>query len=197
MWAGAEHCARTPAEKYLAERGVQHVTGSAVLRFRADTPHPEGGRRMALLGLVQDEAGAPLGLHRTYITPQGRKATCVSARASLGPIKGGAIRLDLVAPELVIGEGAETAASAGLLLGLPAWSAISAGNLGKHLVLPPEVRAVVIAADADEPGERAAREAEARWLAEGRRVRIARPRTHGQDFNDALLVRRAAEVANA
>jgi putative DNA primase/helicase len=48
---------------------------------------------------------------------------------------------------LVIGEGIETAASAGLLMGTPAWAAISAGNMAKGLVLPPEVRRVVIAAD--------------------------------------------------
>jgi putative DNA primase/helicase len=45
------------------------------------------------------------------------------------------------------------------------------------LILPAEVRDVLIAADHDASGagERAARIAAARWLAEGRRVRIAIP----------------------
>ena len=93
----------------------------------------------------------------------------------------------------MIGEGIETSASAGRMLGLPAWSALSAGNLGNGLVLPPEVRSVVIAADPDESGQKAAREAWRRWTAEGRRVRIAMPNAAG-DFNDVL---RAQGVAHA
>ena len=59
--------------------------------------------------------------------------------------------------------------------------------------LPPDLRAVVIAADADDAGERAAREAALRWSREGRRVRIARPNHAGWDFND-LLCERATEA---
>ena len=96
-------------------------------------------------------------------------------------------------------EGLETAASAGLLLGLPAWAAIACGNLGASLVLPRIVRAVVIAADNDGPGQRAAALAARRWMAEGRAVRIATPDGPGQDFNDVLLarLRDAAEAAHA
>jgi putative DNA primase/helicase len=86
---------------------------------------------------------------------------------------------------LVIGEGIESSAAAGLLIGLPAWAAISAGNLGSGLVLPAEVRAVVIAADPDPPGEAAAQAAAKRWTSEGRQVRIARPNGTG-DFADLL-----------
>jgi len=67
------------------------------------------------------------------------------------------------------------------------------------MVLPPMVRAVVIAADSDGPGRRAAHRAARRWLAEGRAVRIALPDLPGQDFNDVLLARLhgAAEAAHA
>jgi phage/plasmid primase-like uncharacterized protein len=98
----------------------------------------------------------------------------------LAPVWGSAVRLDPIADEITIGEGIETTASAGRLLNLPAWAAVSAGNMARGLVLPPEVRRVVIAADGDEPGERAAREAALRWHREGRTVRI------GCDFNDVL-----------
>jgi putative DNA primase/helicase len=106
----------------------------------------------------------------------------------------GAIRLDTIAEELVIGEGIETSASAGRLLGLPAWAAISAGNLAAGLLLPAEVRRVVIAADADPSGERAARQAALRWQREGRSVRIARPDKSGRDFNDLLRARELGHV---
>jgi len=116
-------------------------------------------------------------------------------RASLGPVWGGAIRLGEPSDddEVLIGEGIETAASAGRLLGLPAWAAISAGNLARGLVLPPTIRSVVIAVDPDPPGEAAATEAADRWIAAGLRVRLARPTGHA-DFNDLI---RAQVTANA
>ena len=54
---------------------------------------------------------------------------------------------------------------------------LSAGNLAKGLALPPEARRVVIAADPDDAGRKAARDAWIRWRAEGRDVRIASPMT--------------------
>ncbi|MCL2429793.1 MAG: toprim domain-containing protein [Alphaproteobacteria bacterium] len=103
------------------------------------------------------------------------------------------MRLDPIATEVVTGEGIETSASAGRLLGLPAWAAISAGNLARGLVLPPEVRAVVIATDRDQSGERAASEAWHRWCSEGRSVRLLWPHAVGADCNDVLT---APEVAS-
>jgi len=141
-------------------------------------------------------------VHRTYLVADGRKSPVMPQKASLGPIWGGAIRLAPPALEIVIGEGIETSASAGLLLGLPAWAAISAGNMATGLALPPEVRSVVIAADDDgvnaqgrNPGIEAAEAAAARWQAEGRKVRIIKPTTTSQDFNDILLSRMAGKAA--
>jgi putative DNA primase/helicase len=74
-------------------------------------------------------------------------------------------------------------------MGLPPWAAIFAGNLARGVVLPPEVRSVVIAADADKPGLDAAAAAAMRWRAEGRKVRIERPDKPGTDFNDLLQSR--------
>jgi putative DNA primase/helicase len=163
-----------------------------VLRFRADTTHPCGGRLPALIALVCDVTGRPIGVHRTYLSRDGRKAEVVPAKASLGAIWGGAIRLQELSPGhlLVIGEGIETAASAGRLMGLPAWAALSAGNLAKGLLLPSEARVVILAADPDEAGRNAGRDAWLRWTAEGRSVRIALPEGKG-DFNDLLRAREA------
>ncbi|MDQ6747733.1 MAG: toprim domain-containing protein, partial [Candidatus Dormibacteraeota bacterium] len=152
LWSGSTPCQGTPAAAYLARRGLATLATSPALRCRPDCWHPEGGRYPALVALVEDAAGKPLAVHRTYLRPDGSKADADPVKASLGPVWGGAIRLDRLAPELVIGEGIETSASAGRLLGLPAWAALSAGNLALGLALPAEVRAVVIAADADGPG---------------------------------------------
>lgn len=178
-----------PAGLYLAGRGLAHLLPSPALRYRGDCWHPEGGRWPALVAQVQDAAGAPVASHRTYLDRDGRKASVDPPKASLGPIWGGAIRLHEVAAELLVGEGIETAASAGLLLNLPAWAALSAGNMAAGLILPEVVRTVVIAADPDKPGRQAARDAAARWRAEGRVVRVAMPDRPGADFNDLLLER--------
>lgn len=186
IWERALPIAGTLGAAYLAARGLPALASSPDLRFAPVCNHPEGGNHPAMLALVRDQHVTPLAIHRTYLRPDGTgKADVEPAKASLGPIWGGAIRLAPIAPEIVIGEGIETSASAGLLMGLPAWAALSAGNLGKGLVLPPEVQAVVIAADPDPPGEAAAHQAAMRWHAEGRTVRIARPDRNG-DFNDLL-----------
>jgi phage/plasmid primase-like uncharacterized protein len=194
LWRGSEPARGTPAGAYLTMRGLPDLAASQALRFRGDTPHPEGGRYPALIALVSDPAGMPAAVHRTYITRDGRKASVEPVKCSLGPVWRGAIRLhDLDPPQpLVIAEGIETAASAGLLMGLPAWAAISAGNLAKALVLPPDARRVVIAADPDDAGRKAARDAWTRWTAEGREVRVALP-NGANDFNGLLM----AEARNA
>ena len=195
LWRGSDAASGTLADRYLSGRGLPGLAASPALRFRSDCPHPEGGRRPALIALVTDAAGQPIAVHRTFLAPDGGKAKVEPAKASLGPVWRGAVRLAPVIPgtSLVIGEGVETSASAGRLMGLPAWAAVSAGNLAKGLTLPPDVRRVVIATDPDRPGRDAARDAWLRWTAEGREVRIATPDGAG-DFNDLL---RAPEANHA
>jgi putative DNA primase/helicase len=194
LWRGSEPPAGTLAATYLAARGLPALATSIALRFRGDMRHPEGGHYPAMVALVSDMSGVGVAVHRTYLRRDGTgKADVEPSRAALGPIWGGVIRLydhDSGKP-LVVGEGIETAASAGFLMGFPAWAAISAGNLAKGLVLPPEVRRVMIAADPDEPGRDAARDAWIRWRAEGREVQIATPDGPG-DFNDLLRMREVA-----
>jgi phage/plasmid primase-like uncharacterized protein len=193
LWRGSEPAAGTLAANYLAARGLPDLAASPALRFRGDTWHPEGGRYPAMVALVSDASGAGVAVHRTFLRHDGSgKANVEPARAALGPTWGGAVRLydhDSDKP-LLIAEGIETAASAGLMLGLPAWAAISAGNMAKGLVLPPEARRVVIAVDPDDAGRKAARDAWIRWRGEGRTVRVALPDGAG-DFNDLLRKREA------
>jgi phage/plasmid primase-like uncharacterized protein len=195
LWRGSEPATGTAADRYLAARGLTGLAASPALRFRGDTWHPEGGRLPALIALVCDVAGRPIAIHRTFVARDGRKAEAEPAKASLGPVWGGAIRLaELVADApLIVGEGIESSASASRLMGFPAWAAISAGNLAAGLLLPPEARRVVVAADPDAAGRKAARDAWIRWIAEGREVRVALPDGAG-DFNDLLRNREAGHV---
>jgi phage/plasmid primase-like uncharacterized protein len=193
LWAEAVPLPGTIGEAYLAARGLPDFASPA-LRHHPACPHPCGAKLPALVALVADATtGAPRAIHRTYLRQDGAgKAAVEPQKATLGPVAGGVVMLDAprAGTQLVVAEGIETAASAGLLIGAPAWSAVSAGNLAA-LDLPAGVARVVVAADPDGPGQRAAWQAAERWRAEGRQVRVATPDDPADDFND-LLRRRAA-----
>ena len=70
--------------------------------------------------------------------------------------------------------------------GLTTWAALSTSGI-RALVLPDQVRKVVLCPDADEPGEQAANAAAERFASEGRAVSIARPPDGRGDFNDVLV----------
>ncbi len=128
LWSGSAPAPGTIVETYLlAARSLPGLAASATLRFRGDCHHPGGGSLPAMVALVQDVTGAPIAAHRTFLLRDGSgKAKAEPQRATLGSPWGGAVRLDPIAEQIVVGEGIETAASAGRLLGLPAWAAISA-----------------------------------------------------------------------
>ena len=67
---------------------------------------------------IRDARGDLTGAHRTYLTLDGRKADVDPVKASMGLVAGGAVRLHPHDPNrpLVIGEGIESAASAGTLM---------------------------------------------------------------------------------
>ena len=71
----------------------------------------------------------------------------------------------------------------------PAWACIDAGNLAAFPVLP-GVESLVIGADNDPAGIRAAEACAERWTQAGREVHIVMANTHTADIND--LVRAAA-----
>lgn len=182
---------------YLLSRGLPDEMSNA-LRYHPATRHPTGQRFPAMLAAVRDtRTGEFRAVHRTFLRPDGAgKAAVDPARASLGPVSGGAVQLQQPGEgiPLVVAEGIETALSAAKMISGAAWSAISAGNLAT-LPLPPlpACPVVVIAADPDPPGLRAANVAGQRWRAEGRSVRIATPDKPGTDFNDLLRARIARQ----
>lgn len=192
-WRTTVPVAGTPAEAYLEWRGLPWLADSLALRYAAVVSRPQTLVRFpAMIAAVAGPKGDLVGVHRTYLTLKGRKAPGDEpVKASLGPVWGGAIQLEPWQRDkpLVIGEGIETAASAGRMLEMPAWASISAGNMQYAMVLPKEVRKVIIAADPGRPGEEAAHAARDRWEGEGREVQIVLPDGKG-DFNDVLKAQR-------
>jgi phage/plasmid primase-like uncharacterized protein len=199
LWASGRPIEGTVAGQYLAARGLAGFTSPA-LRFRPVHRHaPSGTTWPVLLAAATNPiTGRLQAIHRTYLARDGSaKAPVEPAKMTLGPIVGAVIRLSEPQPgkPLVIAEGIETAASAGLIFRCPGWAGIAAGNMSR-IELPPAVVEVIVAADADPVGQREAERAAQRWAAEGRRVRIAEPNTAGTDFNDLLQRTGAPEVAH-
>jgi hypothetical protein len=194
IWDETSDFRGTLAEVYLASR---HIVGAlpTSLRFHPGLKHPAGLRWPAMVALVTDGvSGKPVAIHRTFLARDGKgKAPVEPHKMLLGPTRGGAVRLSEAGETLAIGEGIETCLSALLATGLPTWAALSTSGL-KTLFLPSDVRDVIVLADGDAAGERAAQEAARRWKGEGRRVRIARP-PRGLDFNDVARRAAAKEVA--
>ncbi|MFM9958947.1 MAG: toprim domain-containing protein, partial [Phycisphaerales bacterium] len=195
IWKETTGAARTPVETYLKSRGIELPAVPDALRFHGRLRHKQSKQTLpAMVAGVADKHGAVVAIHRTYLRADGvGKADVGKAKMMLGPVAGAAVRLAEAGDTLIVAEGIETALSIGAATGLPAWAALSTSGL-RALELPPLPLAaeVIIAADADEPGLKAAGDAAARWVREGRRVRIAVP-PEG-DFNDVLREVGAARV---
>jgi putative DNA primase/helicase len=196
IWDAARDARGSPVPRYLASRGIT-ISPPLSLRWAPACPHPSGLHLPAMVARVDNIDGELIGVHRTYLRPDGSgKADIESAKAMLGQTAGGAMRLAPAAELLMAGEGIETALAAMQATAQPAWAALSTSGL-VALRLPPMVRTVIICADNDAngAGERAARTAAQRWLGEGRRVRIAMPPEPGTDFADVLAERRCSRIA--
>ena len=168
--------------KYFRSRGIT-IEPPATLRFRW-MKHPTGPMLCALVAAVVTEVDGIVAVHRTFLDDNGSKTKLEPAKAALGPIKGGAVRLAVAGETLVVCEGIESGLSIVQATGLPVWVSLGTSNL-LNIELPDIAREIIIAADADDAGERAAQAAAQRFLVQGKRVRIARP-APGKDFNDHL-----------
>ena len=170
VWSASRPAASTVVETYLRARGITMAVPPS-LRFHPRLRHPSD---IYLPGMVACITHANTGVkvqavHRTFLRADGRaKADIEPTKAMLGPSRGGAVRLAPVCGDcLIVCEGIETGLSLLQAVGPPVWAALSTSGL-RALTLPPEIRRVIIAADADEPGEAAAQAAAARFMREGR-----------------------------
>jgi hypothetical protein len=178
VWNGARNARGSLVERYLRSRGIT-VLPPLSLRWMPSLRRPDGTHAAAMVGRVDNFDGELTGISRTWLDRGTDRTWRRRDRASLGWIAGGAVRLAPAAETLLIAEGIETALAGMQTSGLPGWAALSAGGI-ERLILPDAVRDVLIAVDRDAngTGERAARAAAARWLAEDRRVRPPHPACH-------------------
>jgi hypothetical protein len=194
LWAEAQPIEGTPAARCLREaRGIRLATLPPTLRFHPEAWHGPTARRWpVLVALV--EGGDGFAVHRSFLRPDGSgKAPIEPAKAMLGAVAGGAVRLMDGPGALVVAEGIESTLAAWILRDDPtarAWAALSTSGL-RALRLPPQPRRLCIAADGDGPGMAAAQALAERAHASGWQVSIAQPPA-GHDWNDILTGRAAA-----
>ena len=188
LWREAQPVSGTLAETYLRGRGITCPLPET-LRFHPACWHVTAKRLPALVALV--EGGEGFAVHRTYLAPVGTgKAAVDPAKAMLGAVAGGAVRLAEGQGPLVVAEGLETALSlaSGLLSG-PAtvWAALStSGMIG--LRLPSRHGRLTIAPDGDTAGREAAHNLAERAHALGWQGSTL-PAPEGRDWNDILQMK--------
>jgi hypothetical protein len=191
-----------PAGVYLERRGLV-VPNTDSLRFMPKLEYWDNGLMgvfPSMLAAVTDSEGALVNVHRTYLTPDGNKASVPTVKKlckSAGPMAGASIKIGQPAARpdgrfgLGVAEGIETAIAATILGGVPVWPCVSAHGLASF-ELPPSVHYLYVFADNDQSqtGQKAAEELGNRAACMGLSVRILTPATVG-DWNDELIARRA------
>lgn len=180
----------TLVETYLAGRSIATVHDAGALRYHPRCYYqPDDGtpavRRPAMIGSVTDLRGRITGVHRTWLAPDGSgKAAIRSPRRAMGNLLGHAVRFGVAEDVLAVGEGIETMLSLSAALPtMPMAAALSAGHLSAF-DLPPTLRRLYIARDADAAGDKAVAALTARAVAAGIAVLVLAPQ--GGDFNDDL-----------
>jgi Toprim domain/CHC2 zinc finger len=196
LWRVAAPIAGTVVEVYLRSRGLDFSDPDGeVLRFHPRCPFGHGVTHHCMLALfrtiVDDN---PVAIHRTALTPEGRKLD----RKTLGPMGGAAIKFSRdedIESGLHIGEGVETTLAAIALGFRPAWALGAAGGIRAFPVLG-GIECLTIFVDHDNPdkngrqaGHEVARECAERWRNAGREVSFVVPHTVGRDMADLVGTR--------
>lgn len=187
IWRRSQSLADTLGERYLQHRGCALPPRDSHLRYLpGDDRYPP-----TLCAAVTDVvSGQPISLHFTRLAADGRgKAGTDRDKLLMAGHrkKGGCIRLwpdDAVTYGLAVTEGIETALAAAPAY-TPIWATIDCAGMAALPVLA-SIESLVIFADHDDAGIRAARECGQRWADADREARILTPRIAGHDAADEV-----------
>ena len=193
-WREAKPIGGTAAETYLRLRGITCELPDT-LRFHPACRHPSNRHFPAMVALV--EGSRRTAIHRTYLRVDGSgKADVETAKAMLGSVAGGAVRLSASGGLVVVCEGIETGLSllSGIIPGAVAvWAALSTSGM-KGLVLPDlsgSSASLLVATDGDEAGRVAGTALATRAAMAGWSVSLL-PAPDGYDWNDVLMTKGVA-----
>ncbi len=186
IWEAAEPISTAVREGYLHSRGLKGPYPPS-LRFLPScwhkpslTPYPA-----IIAAVTRWPSSEVVAVHRTCLQADCSRKIDILAKMMLGDVRGGAVRLAEADSRLALTEGIETGLSVQQISGIPTWACLSTSGL-QGIILPDAVREVLICADHDPPGLKAARAAAERLTRLGKQVKIAIPPQVGTDFNDML-----------
>ncbi|MCW0399206.1 hypothetical protein NB700_001762 [Xanthomonas sacchari] len=159
-----------PVRRWFFNRKLGEVRGplscirfhSSLQYFEPSSGKTSGPRKVlhtgpAMVAMLTDIQNRTCGLHRTWLTEDGRKAEVEAPRRltsaiSTHPINGSAVKLDVPGgPVLSVGEGIESSLAARAIAKFPTWSTINK-TLMAQLHIPEEVKFVIVWADRDNSG---------------------------------------------
>lgn len=190
LWSEARPVPDTPAARYLRNRGL---AASSALRFHPRTPQGRSPLTRfvpALIAPVRDETGL-VAVHRTFLTDDGSLSGRQPAKAALGRLGSGLVRLAPAARALGLAEGIETALSAQVLFGVPVWATLGTERF-RRVALPSHVEQLILFLDHDDGGRRAKRLAREAFPTLCITSRV--PAGLGEDWNDVLRRERQASA---
>jgi hypothetical protein len=193
LFAMAQPVPGTLAARYLRRRGIADLSGASPLRFHPACYYRDGAgatlRLPTLLAAVTDPVGLIMGVHRTYLAADGSgKASVATPRRAMGALLDHGVRLgfgrDVQSDVIAAGEGLETMLSLRQLMPtMPMIAGLSAAHLGA-LSIPPGVRRLYLALDADGAGREGTRRLSQRARQAG--IEALTLRSGLGDFNDDL-----------
>lgn len=203
VWTSSQELAGTPAEQYLAARGIWKANMPRTLRAHAGLNYYHGKEKKSygdfpcLLAPIKDKEGRIVSIHRIFLNAEGTdKAPVPDAKkmmSACGELRGAAIKLFQAEETLGVAEGIETALAAYAISRMPVWPCVSA-TLLELVDIPESVKHVVIWADLDRSnrGKEAAEKLAERMRALGKTVEICMPKgpipegKKGVDWLDVL-----------
>lgn len=185
-----------PVWTYLNSRtGIVNMPRS--IRYHPGLWHAEEKQRFpAMLSVMLYPNGKCASMHRTYLTPDGKKAPIEKAKKLMQglSINTSCIRLSGIEPVIGIAEGIETALAASVTFGIPVWAATSSGVM-KTWEPPAGIQEVIVCADNDLSftGQEAAYSLARRLTLKGLKASVRVPEQAGTDWADL----RTAELADS
>jgi hypothetical protein len=195
LWQSAMAITDSPAERYLAQRGL--MSTSDQLRYLGRTPlGPRGAVQFlpAMLAAVTTDMGI-IAVQRTFLDiASGKLASFARPKRALGSLGYGAVRLaPPVRGRLGLAEGIESALSAMQLFGIPCWATLGNERFGL-VAIPESVRELFLFIDNDAGGALAEERALKAYASPDLVIHSRAPTSPGFDWNDELKSRLARKT---
>jgi len=192
FWKQCVPPAGTPAEIYARSRKItmqlpRSIRFGMLPAWRDKETGEWSKPRPAMVCACQEASGAIVGIQRIFLRDGGKaKAAMKRPKLTLGRIRGAALRLGPIKPEIIVCEGPEDGLSlAQELPGRTVWATLGTGLMAV-VEYPPEITKIVIAGQNDAPGRAAADKAAFFLVEKGYAVDVRYPDPAFRDWNDQL-----------